>query len=140
MAAAKESYIVVFVTTTTEDNAAAMGRALVEERLAACANLIGPIRSIYRWQEVVEDGAELLLMIKTRASLFPELETRIKELHPYEVPEIVAINIEQGSTEYLDWLGDSTVALSGRKPRRSAVSGRQSPRGRGRSLNPTRWP
>lgn len=140
MAAAKESYIVVFVTTTTEDNAATIGRALVEERLAACANLIGPIRSIYRWQDVVEDGAELLLMIKTRASLFPELETRIKELHPYEVPEIVAVNIEQGSTEYLDWLDDSTVEPSGRKLRHSAVSGRQSPRGRGRSLHTARRP
>ena len=138
MAAAKESYIVVFVTTTTEDNAAAMGRALVEERLAACANLIGPIRSIYRWQDVVEDGAELLLMIKTRSSLFPELETRIKELHPYEVPEIVAVNIDQGSAQYLDWLDDSTVDGSGRKPRRSAVSGRPSPRGRGRPVHTAR--
>ncbi|HXR36356.1 MAG TPA: divalent-cation tolerance protein CutA [Candidatus Binataceae bacterium] len=138
MAAAKESYILVFVTTTTEDNAAAIGRALVEERLAACANLIGPIRSIYRWQDVVEDGAELLLMIKTRSNLFPELETRIKELHPYEVPEILAVNIEQGSAQYLDWLHDSTVDPSGRKPRRSAVSGGQSPRGRPRSLHPAR--
>jgi periplasmic divalent cation tolerance protein len=138
MAVRKDSFVVVFVTTTTEDNAAAIGRALVEERLAACANLVGPIRSIYRWQDVVEDGPELLLMIKTRSSLYPALEARITELHPYEVPEIIAVNIEQGSAQYLDWLHDSTVGLSGRKPRPSAVSGGQSPRGRGRPLNPVR--
>jgi periplasmic divalent cation tolerance protein len=140
MAAAKESDIVVFVTTSTEDNAAAIGRALVEERLAACANLVGPIRSIYRWQDLVEDGAELLLIIKTRSNLFPELETRIKELHPYEVPEIVAVNIEQGSAPYLDWLHDSTLAPSVRKSRRSGVSGREGPRARGRSLHTARRP
>lgn len=132
MAAAKDPGIVVFVTTTTEDNAAAIGRALVEERLAACANLVGPIRSIYRWQEVVEDGAELLLMIKTRAGLYPALEDRIKELHPYEVPEVIAVNIEHGSAQYLEWLHDSTARASVGKPRRSAAAGQRNPRRRGR--------
>jgi periplasmic divalent cation tolerance protein len=132
MAAAKDSYIVVFVTTATEDNAAAIGRAVVEERLAACANLLGPIRSIYRWQDVVEDGAEFLLLIKTRRDLYPALEARIKELHPYAVAEIIAVNIERGSAEYLDWLHDSTAETEGRKPGRSGISARPLPRRRGR--------
>ncbi len=132
MAAAKDSDIVVFVTTTTEDNGAAIGRALVEERLAACANLVGPIRSIYRWQDVVEDGPELLLMIKTRSSLYSALETRVKELHPYAVPEIIAVNIEHGSAQYLEWLRESTARASVRKPRLSAAAGQHNPRRRGR--------
>ena len=109
MAVAKSSSIVVFVTTANQDNAAAIGRALVEERLAACANLIGPIRSIYRWQDAIEDASEHLLIIKTRARLYPALEARIKQLHPYEVPEIIAVNIEQGSPQYLQWIHESTA-------------------------------
>jgi len=109
MAVRKSRFIVVFVTTGDEENALAIGRALVEERLAACANLLGPIRSIYRWQDKVEDSPEHLLMIKTQAGRFSTLQARVKELHPYQVPEIIAVDIEQGSTQYLDWLRESTA-------------------------------
>ena len=109
MAVSKESYTIVFVTTASEEDAARIGRAVVEERLAACANLVGPIRSIYRWREAVEDAPEHLLLIKTRARLFKAVEARVKELHPYEVAEIVAVDIGAGSPEYLGWIADSTV-------------------------------
>ena len=101
MAVRKSSDRIVFVTAANEESAAAIGRALVEERLAACANLVGPIRSIYRWKDNVEDATEHLLIIKTRASLYAALEKRVKELHSYEVPEIIAVKIESGSPEYL---------------------------------------
>ena len=110
MAVSKDPYAIVFVTTGTEEDAAAIGRAVVEERLAACANLVGPIRSIYRWRDAVEDATEHLLLIKTRASLFPVLEARVKQLHPYEVPEIVAVEIKRGSLQYLEWMRESTGA------------------------------
>jgi periplasmic divalent cation tolerance protein len=109
MAVSKDSFSIVFITTANEADAAAIGRALVEERLAACANLIGPIRSIYRWRDAVEDASEHLLLIKTRASLFPALQARVRRLHPYEVPEIVAVEIKQGSPPYLDWLAASII-------------------------------
>src|SRR5690348_16012004 len=108
MAVSKSACAVVFVTAGNQETAAAIGRALVEERLAACANLLGPIRSIYRWRGAVEDAGEHLLLIKTRASLFAALQARVKQLHPYEVPEIVALNIEKGLPSYLDWIREST--------------------------------
>ncbi len=108
MAVAKNACVVVFVTAPDEQNAAAIGRALVEERLAACANLLGPIRSIYRWEGAVEDAAEQLLVIKTRASRFAALQARVKQLHPYQVPEIVAVPIQDGLPQYLQWIEEST--------------------------------
>jgi periplasmic divalent cation tolerance protein len=121
MAAAKHRHIIVFVTAADEENAVRIGRALVAERLAACANLIGPIRSIYRWQDAIEDEREHLLLIKTRAGLFSAVQTRIKELHPYQVPEIIAVDIEKGSAQYLEWLSQSTLALPARKMRKAAA-------------------
>jgi periplasmic divalent cation tolerance protein len=109
MAVRKSSGCVVFVTTPNEESAAAIGRTLVQERLAACANLVGPIRSIYRWQDNVEDAAEYLLIIKTRSSLCAQLEKRVKELHSYEVPEIIAVKIDRGSPPYLAWVHESTT-------------------------------
>jgi len=118
MAVSKTDCIVVFVTTSNEQDAAAIGRALVEERLAACANLVGPIRSIYRWRDAVEDASEYLLLIKTQAGLYPALEARVKELHPYEVPEIIAVDIEKGSPSYLDWIRESTAPPGAEPPKR----------------------
>jgi periplasmic divalent cation tolerance protein len=109
MAVSKNDCIVVFVTTANESDAGAIGRALVEERLAACANLVGPIRSIYRWRDAVEDAPEYLLLIKTRAGLFEALQARVKQLHPYEVPEIIAVDIKKGSPLYLAWVRESTT-------------------------------
>ena len=76
MAISKNFHVIVLVTTASEEEAVVIGRALVEERLAACANLVGPIRSIYRWREAVEDASEHLLLIKTRSSLFAALQAR----------------------------------------------------------------
>lgn len=83
-----------------------MARALVEERLAACVNRIAPVQSVYRWQGKVEQSEEELLIVKTRKTLFAALESRVRELHSYSVPEIIAVPIVDGSEGYLRWLGE----------------------------------
>jgi periplasmic divalent cation tolerance protein len=127
MAVAKNACVIVFVTAPDEQTAAAIGRALVEERLAACANLLGPIRSIYRWEGAVEDAAEQLLVIKTRASLFAALQARVRQLHPYQVPEIVAVPIRDGLPQYLKWIGDSTRSAGAPAKSAKAVARRLHP-------------
>ncbi len=102
-------FVVVLVTAGTPDEAARIGRALVDEGLAACVNVVGPIRSIYRWQGAVEDGTEHLLLVKARAADVPALEVRVRALHSYELPEVVALPIVAGSLPYLAWLGDATA-------------------------------
>lgn len=84
-----------------------MGHNLVEQRLVACVNVVGPVRSVFLWKGKVEDESELLLLMKTRADRYAELETAIQELHPYEVPEVIAIPIERGSQAYLSWVDES---------------------------------
>jgi len=101
-------YIVCFVTIDDLQKAAHMARFIVENKLAACVNIIPELRSIYAWQGQVCDEKESLLIIKTRSELFPDLTAAVKKLHPYEVPEIVALNIDQGLPEYLKWIDDST--------------------------------
>lgn len=101
-------YIVVFITTPNEEEAAKIGRALVEEMLAACVNVVRSVRSIYRWQGKIEDEAEALMVVKTRLALFDRLSQRVRALHSYSVPEIIAFPIRQGSPEYLKWLADAT--------------------------------
>ena len=102
--------IVVLVTTGSAENAEAVARALVGEHLAACVNILPGIRSIYRWQGKVADDAEWLLVIKTERARFAELETRVRSLHTYEVPEIVALEIVEGSAPYLEWLLGAVAA------------------------------
>jgi periplasmic divalent cation tolerance protein len=80
----------------------------VEERLAACANLISPIRSIYRWEGRIWDEKEWLLIIKTQRQRFEEVEKKVKSLHSYSVPEIISLPIIDGSTSYLNWIKDNT--------------------------------
>lgn len=101
--------IVVLVTVPNEDMAATIAKALVEARLAACANLIKGIRSIYTWQGKVEDEQEVLMIIKTQMKLFDGLKAKVKEIHSYEVPEIIALPIAAGSEDYLNWLRRSTA-------------------------------
>jgi periplasmic divalent cation tolerance protein len=103
-----EETIVVFVTCGSEQQALAIGRVLVEERLAACANLLQPIRSLYRWEGKLCDETEWLLVAKTRVSLFGPLEGRVKSLHSYTVPEIIAIPVAAGHLPYLQWVLDNT--------------------------------
>ncbi len=100
--------IVVFITASNEDEASKIARALVEARLAACVNVIRNIRSIYSWRGKVEDEAEVLMMAKTRRGLFDALSGKVRELHSYTVPEIIAVPVVQGSADYLNWLMDVT--------------------------------
>jgi len=108
------------VTAADEAQAAAIARALIEERLAACVNLIPNIRSIYRWREAVEDDREWLLLIKTTAAQYRKMERRILEMHSYETPEVIELAIAGGSAPYLRWLCETAapVKLSRRPPRR----------------------
>ena len=101
-------FVVVLVTTSSAEEGAHLGRALVEERLAACANVIGPIRSIYRWQGAVEEAEEHLVVLKARAADVPALAARVRALHSYEVPEVLALPVTAGSAPYLAWLADAT--------------------------------
>jgi len=106
--------IVVLINCSTQEQATAIAQALVEERLAACANIVTPIRSIYRWNDEVHTEAEHMMVIKTRANLFAKLEARVKALHSYEVPEIIALPIIAGAKPYLDWI-DASTAMSQRR-------------------------
>lgn len=100
--------IVVYITAPNEDEAAKIAKTLVEQRLAACVNIVRGIRSIYTWQGKIEDDAEVLMIAKTQRHLFESLKTRVKELHSYTVPEIIALPIIDGSEDYLNWLKEAT--------------------------------
>src|SRR5262245_59537529 len=102
--------LVVLCTCPDEATASRIARALVQEGLAACANAVPGITSIYRWQGEIHEDREVLLLIKSNASAWGALEPRLSELHPYELPEIVAVPIVRGSTAYLGWL---EAALAG---------------------------
>ncbi len=104
-----EDFVVVLVTAGDAEEAARIGRTLVVERLAACANVVGPIHSVYRWQGAVEEAAEHLLLVKARAADLPALEARVRALHSYQVPEVVALRVTAGSAPYLAWLAESTA-------------------------------
>jgi periplasmic divalent cation tolerance protein len=104
---------VILATTGSEEQALSIARALVGERLAACVNIVGPVRSIYRWRDAVEDDREYLLIIKTRATLYIKVELRIREMHTYEVPEVLAVTADRGSPPYLQWLLASTGPIRG---------------------------
>jgi periplasmic divalent cation tolerance protein len=98
------SALVVLSTFPDADQAAQIARVLVDEQLAACANLIAGVRSIYRWQGAVQDDGEALAIIKTTVERYPALAARLAELHPYEVPEIIALPLADGHPPYLAWL------------------------------------
>jgi periplasmic divalent cation tolerance protein len=100
--------LVVLITAPKEEDAAAMAHALVEGRLAACVNIIRQIRSIYRWQGKIEDDQEVLMIAKTSKECFADLVDKVKELHTYTVPEIIALPIVDGFEAYLGWLKEET--------------------------------
>lgn len=123
MAVAASSARVVFVMSGSADEAIKIARVLVEERLAACVNVVGPVRSIYRWRGAVEDAREHLLIIKIRARMYAKVERRVKQLHSYEVPEVIAIPLAGGSRRYLEWLLEATaVERRAAKSRRPVTS------------------
>src|SRR5690606_31679785 len=99
--------IVILVTAGSDEEAKRIGAALVERRLAACVNLVGPIRSIYRWDGEVRDDPEVLLVVKTTRERFAAVEQAVREMHSYDAPEVVAVGVEQGSLPYLDWIAGS---------------------------------
>lgn len=108
--------IVVLVTCGSAKEAGRIARSLVEQRLAACVNLLEvPVRSVYRWKGKVESARELLLVIKSSQKQFGKLESAIKKLHSYDVPEIIALPIVSGSRDYLAWLAESLKLPRARK-------------------------
>ncbi|MBZ5629798.1 MAG: divalent-cation tolerance protein CutA [Acidobacteriia bacterium] len=97
---------IVLTTAGTREEAGKIARALVERRLAACVNVV-PIESVYRWKDNVENAQEWLLLVKTTAEAVDDVDTAIRELHSYELPECVVLPIEGGSEEYLEWMGEN---------------------------------
>ena len=99
--------VVVYVTAPSAEEARMLARVLVDERLAACVNLL-PVESVYRWEGKVEEAAEALLVIKTRRARLDALAARVRALHPYAVPEIIALPVVSGWPPYLQWIVDET--------------------------------
>lgn len=101
----------IIVLTNLPDRATALklARELVEQRLAACVNVLAECASVYRWKGEVEEAAEVPVLIKTRAQRYGEVEAAIRRLHPYELPEIVAVPVTHGLDEYLDWVAGGTA-------------------------------
>lgn len=94
----------IFCTCPDRETALTLARTLIDERLAACVNLVAGITSIYRWKETIQEDGEVLLLIKTLDTRVAALTERLRQLHPYDVPEIIAVPISEGLTEYLNWI------------------------------------
>ena len=98
------SYCVIYCTTATKEDAIAISKHLVKEKLIACCNILPNVTSVYEWKNEMCIDEEYLLMMKTKEELFPQIEQKIKKLHKYETPEIICMPIKDGSKEYLDWI------------------------------------
>ena len=105
----EEATLLVFTNLPDRDAALALARALVQRRLAACVNVLGGCASVYRWGGDIEEAVEVPVLVKTRATRYAELEAAIRELHPYELPEVIAVPIVRGLPEYLDWVAEETA-------------------------------
>ena len=104
------NYIIVMITAPNQESAKEIASALVEQKLAACVNIITPVHSIYRWEGHINDEPEVLLLVKTRAEIFEaKVVPAVIEVHPYDVPEIIALPILMGSSRYLDWIAAETI-------------------------------
>ena len=102
--------LMVFTNAPDEASAERIARHLVENHLAACVNALAPCRSVYRWQGAVEEAQEIPLLIKTTAARYPEVEAAIRALHPYELPEVLAVRVERGLPAYLAWVARETLS------------------------------
>ncbi len=100
-------YVLVLVTTSSKQEAEITAQRLLDEKLIACANIVGPVTSHFRWQGKIERAEEFLVLMKSRSDLFEKISETVGKLHSYEVPEIIALPIVAGSKAYLDWLGTS---------------------------------
>jgi len=100
-------FIILYCTVPDQQTAEMISKNLVEEKLAACCNIVPGLKSVYRWEQKIQTDDELLLIIKTRSTLYAEVETQIKDLHPYTVPEIIALPLINGSVEYLNWMDEN---------------------------------
>lgn len=100
-------YILVLVTTASKQEAETIAQQLLDAKLIACANIVWPVSSRFRWGGKVEQAEEFLVLLKSRQDLFDELTAKVKALHSYEVPEVLALPIAAGSKDYLDWLSSS---------------------------------
>jgi len=103
-----EDFIIILVTTSSEEEGRKIAQVLVEKRIAACVNIINDIESIYRWKGKISDEKEVLLLIKTRKKLYKSVEGEVRKLHSYEVPEIIALPIISGLKDYLYWIDSET--------------------------------
>jgi periplasmic divalent cation tolerance protein len=101
--------VIVFVTWPADRDPTPFAKALVEARLVACANVLPEMRSVYTWEGAVHEDAERQIILKTTAERLPALESRVRELHPYAVPEFLAVPVMSGSADYLRWLRESTA-------------------------------
>ena len=101
------SYIAVFMTVSDEKEATKIVRNLLKDRLIACANIVGPVSSLFWWKGKIDKANEFLVIMKSRKNLFKKLSERVKELHSYEVPEVIALPVIEGLPSYLNWLGTS---------------------------------
>lgn len=113
---AQSDFLVVLITAPTSSDARAIAHALVEERLAACVNVLPECRSVYRWDDGVVEEAEAMMIVKTARDMFPELARRVTEIHPYAVPEVVGLPVMRVTDPYRRFLSDG-VSREGRGPR-----------------------
>lgn len=101
------SYVMVMVTASSKQEAEKIAQQLLEEKLIACANIVGPVSSHFHWAGKIDKAEEYLMLMKSRADLFEALSVKVKALHSYEVPEVLALPLLKGSAAYLDWLNSS---------------------------------
>ena len=109
--------LLVLTNLPDADSAQTLARLLVERRLAACVNILAPCKSVYRWEDRIEEASEVPLLIKTTAGCYSGVETAIRAHHPYELPEIIAVSVDQGLPEYLTWVdAQTTSSLTSDRP------------------------
>jgi periplasmic divalent cation tolerance protein len=108
---AKPGYLVVFITTSSYEEARKIADKLVDRKKAACVNIVPGVNSLFRWKGKIEEAEESLMVVKTRAELFPDVVSLVKSVHSYKVPEIIALPIVEGNPDYLEWLKKETGGI-----------------------------
>lgn len=107
------SHIVVFTTLGKAEDARTLVRHLVEERIVACGTVVEGVTSVYRWEDAIEEATEAQVILKTQRARWDDLQDAVRDLHPYDVPELIAMPVEAGLPAYLAWITDETAAISG---------------------------